>query len=79
MSLRLHATAFMQENKRCQKVKRGEKCRLTSRAGSRAFRPGQVVPGEAHLVVSTSCALNGHVELVAYSHVLLLEENLQGA
>lgn len=49
----------------------------TSRASSRAFRPGQVVPGEAHLVVTTSSALDGHVELVAYPEVLFLKENLQ--
>lgn len=35
------------------------------------------MPGEAHLVVTTSCALDGHVELVAYSQVLLLQEDLQ--
>lgn len=35
------------------------------------------MPGEAHLVVPTSCALDGHVELVAYPQVLLLEEDLQ--
>lgn len=36
-----------------------------------------MVPGEAHLVVTTAGALDGHVELVAYSHVLFLKENLQ--
>lgn len=51
--------------------------RHTSSAGSRAFRPGQVVPGKAHLVVAASCALDRHVELIAYSQVLLLKENLQ--
>lgn len=37
-----------------------------------------MVPGEAHLVVAAASALDGHVELVAYSQVLFLEENLQG-
>lgn len=51
--------------------------RLTSGTGGGAFGPGQVVPGEAHLIVATSCALDGHVELEAYSHVLFLKEDLQ--
>ncbi|TNN68190.1 hypothetical protein EYF80_021673 [Liparis tanakae] len=51
--------------------------RLTSSAGGGAFGPGQVVPGEAHLVVPASRSLDGNVELVAYSHVLLLKEDLQ--
>lgn len=50
---------------------------LTSSTGRRALGPRQVVPGEAHLVVATSCALDGHVELVAYSQVLFLQEDLQ--
>lgn len=51
--------------------------RLTSCAGSWALRPGQVVPGEAHLVVPAPRALDGHVEPVAYSQVVFLEEDLQ--
>lgn len=35
-----------------------------------------MVPGEAHLVVAASGALDGHVELVADPLVLFLEENL---
>lgn len=36
-----------------------------------------MIPGEAHLVVAASGALDGHVELVPYSLVLLLKENLR--
>lgn len=38
-----------------------------------------MVPGEAHLVVATSSALDGHVELVPYSLVRFLKENLRKA
>lgn len=36
-----------------------------------------MVPGEAHLVVAAAGALDGHVELVAYSQVLFLKQNLR--
>lgn len=49
---------------------------ITSRTSSGALRPGEVVPGEAHLVVTASSALDRHVELVPDSLVLLLKENL---
>lgn len=38
-----------------------------------------MVPGEAHLVVAASSALDGHVELVPYPLVLFLKENLGNA
>lgn len=50
---------------------------ITSRTSSGALRPGEVVPGEAHLVVPASSALDRHVELVPDSLVLLLKENLE--
>lgn len=49
---------------------------ITSRTSRGALRPGEVVPGEAHLVVAASSALDRHVELVPDSLVLLLKENL---
>lgn len=49
---------------------------ITSRTSRGALRPGEVVPGEAHLVVPASSALDRHVELVPDSLVLLLKENL---
>lgn len=50
---------------------------ITSRTSRGALRPGEVVPGEAHLVVAASSALDRHVELVPDSLVLLLKENLE--
>lgn len=50
---------------------------ITSRTSSGALRPGEVVPGEAHLVVAASSALDRHVELVPDSLVLLLKKNLE--
>lgn len=51
--------------------------RLTPSTSSRAFRPGQIVPGEAHFVVTASSSLDGHNKPVADTQVLFLEEDLQ--
>lgn len=50
---------------------------ITSRTRRGALRPGEMVPGEAHLVVATSSALDRNVELVPDSLVLLLKQNLE--
>lgn len=49
----------------------------TSSAGGGAVGPDQMVPGEAHLIVPTSCPLDGNVELITDPHVLFLEKNLE--
>lgn len=50
---------------------------LTPSAGGGAFRPEQVVPGEAGLIIPASCPRDGYVEPVADAQVLLLQEDLR--